>query len=492
MNPTVRLVGLTLLVLAGGRYSFDRLRSFSQIDPFAAFRPPKIYNPEDEIAVVLEGVQLRDYRSGKLVAKADAARIEVSKDRRSFELINVTNGFAPTKENGPTKFTAKRAFYDTFSGNVSVTEKATVTGGNYALNTPSLVYNANTNTIRADQGVMGNAMGGDTSAGSVTLNTETGAYKASGVAWQGNPAKATGTQDEVILKSWRTSAKEVESPGNGSSIQILKDASATDGEVLLKAPLIERNTKTDVITGTGRCFYYSAKANMVADKIVIYRDEKKAVLTGNVIVLSKPKDESTATYTPEPEKIPDRPDLKADAMEKPKRTYGPTPEEKELDKKLRDGNTARRFPLLIGADKVTYWYRKGERHAEIEGNPQARQELGKGRWRHIWTTTAYYDGENETLLAKSAEGKRDTRMKNSYGDDLTAREFFMHTSEGDDRYKGKDMDGDVIQEGGDEDDPRGNQNPTPPMRIGAQEAKPTPPPTTTPPAKEPEKKTGTR
>ncbi|CAN5731839.1 hypothetical protein BH11ARM2_BH11ARM2_18200 [soil metagenome] len=488
MSPvTVRLSLLTLLVLGGGRYTYDRLKAFSQIDPFAAFRAPKLSGQDDQVGVVLEGVDMRDYRSGKLVGKAHAKRIDVGKDRRNFVLTDVTDGLAPTK-NGPAKFTAKRANYDASSGFVTVTQKATVEGKGYALNTTNLVYNDQNKLLQAQQGVAGKVMNGDAKANNVTLNVDSGAYKMKDPRWEGRLDKfQDAPSNEETLKTWKITADDTTFAGNGSTVETYTNGSASDGEILIKGPKIERDRKTDVLTATGRCFYYSAKANVVADKIVVFRKEKKAVLMGNVILLSKPKDESTAKYIPKEETIPDRPDAKADGMDKPTMTKGPTQEEKDLDKKLRDGGTVRRFPLLIGADKVTYWYRKGERHAEVEGNPQARQELGKGRWRHIWTTTALYDGEKETLLAQSAPGKKDARMKNSYGDDLTAREFLLHTSEGDDRYNGKDIDGNVVGEGNEDD---GDKKPTPPTRIGGKDEKPTPPPAT-PPVKDPDKKTGT-
>ncbi|RYG30335.1 hypothetical protein EON81_25110 [bacterium] len=478
LSPTFRTLGLVLLLIGGGRVTYDRLRTFSQIDPFAAFRAPK-QTSSDNVAVILEGVKMRDYRSGKLVAKADAGRIEVGKDRRSFTLFDIKDGLAPTKE-GPAKFTARRAYYDSVSKVFSVTDKGTVQGKNYALNSNNLIYDENRKTLRADMGVNGKIFQGDAGARVITMNTDTGAFKMMDPRWAGDPGQIS--QEVKGAKKWNIRAAVTEY--DGKDISIHTDGSATDGEILVKGPKIEHVRSTDVITSTGRSFYYSAKANIVADKIVVYRKEKRAVLTGNVILLSKPTEEST-DYEPKEEPIPGRPDLKADAMEKPVITNGPTAEEKELDKQLRDGKTIRRFPLLIGADKVVYWYQKGERRAEITGNPQARQEIGKGVWRHIWTYEAFYDGEKETLLAKSSEGKKEARMKNSKGDDMTAREFFLHTKEGDDRYSGKDFLGDIVS---DEETENGEAEPTPPVRIGGKAETGSPTGPTKPPVKPPGKR----
>ena len=63
-----------------------------------------------------------------------------------------------------------------------------------------------------------------------------------------------------------------------------------DGDSIVTAPEVERNTKTDVVTCEGPVKYWSAKANLVCDHMVIYRKEKRAVLTGSVVMYVKPED----------------------------------------------------------------------------------------------------------------------------------------------------------------------------------------------------------
>lgn len=137
-------------------------------------------------------------------------------------------------------------------------------------------------------------------------------------------------------------------------------------------------------------------------------------------MLVKPKEEE-ANYSPKEEDIPPFRPLVPDSVKGGEGTFGPTPEERALDKKLREGDNVREFPTVVTADRIEYFYRKGERRATITGNPQARQEFAKTRWRQVWTHTALYDGEAETLRLTSRDGKMETRFKNSIGDDLVAK-----------------------------------------------------------------------
>ncbi|HZH99426.1 MAG TPA: hypothetical protein VEX38_10685, partial [Fimbriimonadaceae bacterium] len=216
--------------------------------------------------------------------------------------------------------------------------------------------------------------------------------------------------------------------------EIYTNGSASDGEIMVKAPRIEREKKTDVITATGKVYYFSEKANIVCDKAVIYQKEKRAVLTGNVRMLVKPKDQEKLDFTevaPFEPLVPnkvlnDRPAPPPSAQAQ---------QEKDLDDELRSSKTVRKYPVKVQAARVEYWYAKGQRKATITGNPQARQELAGGRWRHIWTHQAFYDGEKETLRLVSDKDKRDTRMKNSIEDDLVAQAVTISTREEDEDYE---------------------------------------------------------
>jgi hypothetical protein len=135
------------------------------------------------------------------------------------------------------------------------------------------------------------------------------------------------------------------------------------------------------------------------------------------------------------------------AKDRPPAPPGKSDDEKKLDDEVRSGKTTRKYPILVLADKVEYWYAKGSRHAVITGSPQARQELAGGRWRYGWTHEAFYDGEKETLRMVSTEGKKDTRVKSSLGDDFVADTATVSTQEDNDEMSADGIVGDFYQEG---------------------------------------------
>jgi hypothetical protein len=190
------------------------------------------------------------------------------------------------------------------------------------------------------------------------------------------------------------------------------------------------------------------------------------VLTGNVFLLAKPKEE-VPNYKPTEEELPPFKPMVPDevkANRPPAPESGPSPDEKKLDDKLRDGGSLRDYPLVITGNEVEYWYRKGERRATIRGNPQARQDIPGGRWRHVWSYEAYYDGEKESLRAVSKAGERTVRIKNSLGDDLTGLSVTLSTKEGDSQYSGEKLKGTVTADA--EDDPREKSGDKPGAKKG--------------------------
>jgi lipopolysaccharide export system protein LptA len=225
-----------------------------------------------------------------------------------------------------------------------------------------------------------------------------------------------------------------------TSIAYFTDATATDGEIIVKAPELEHNRKTDVVVVTGGATYYSPEANLFADKVTVYRKEKRAILEGHVRMLVKAEADQDKPAKVEP--IPELKRVDPDSFTIAPTELPQTPEQKKAIEDLRSTDTAKQFPTQVIADYVEYFYGKGNRKANIKGNPQARQDFTNGNWRHVWSDHAFYDGEKNlmTLYAENAEKNR-ARMKNSYGDDLDALWFLLSTKQDDEYNKGKDMKG---------------------------------------------------
>jgi len=457
----VRNFGLLALASGLGFYAYQGLKDVARTDPFSALRPRQSSGTSDDVLVQLKDVKLRHFKGGKLVTEAAADSVNVNKDRVSFAMKGIHDGKSQT-ERGPVQFSAKSANWNSAIRMLAMNDQARVAGKGFDVTAPNLTIDDQRKLISVPE-----ASG---KFGSGIARVEKFQYHMPSGAWKSGPGRyigslaslpqgaAQGGSDlPVGAKSgtkWDISMQSLGDTGGNEKIQSFNDATATDGEVLIKAPKVTLDRKTDVLTATGRVFYYSGKANLVAEKIVVYRREKRAVLTGNVFLLAKPKEE-VPNYKPSEEELPPFKPMVPDevkANRPPAPESGPSPAEKELDDKLRDGGSLREYPLIVTGTEVEYWYKKGERRAVIRGNPQARQDIPGGRWRHVWSYEAYYDGEKESLRAVSKAGERSVRIKNSLGDDLTGLTVTLSTKEGDSQYSGEKLKGTVTADA--EDDPR--------------------------------------
>ncbi|HVL40330.1 MAG TPA: hypothetical protein VM328_13150, partial [Fimbriimonadaceae bacterium] len=215
----------------------------------------------------------------------------------------------------------------------------------------------------------------------------------------------------------------------------------------------------DVLVAHGPVKYYSAKANIVCNRATIYRRERRAMLTGAVDMLLKPEDQQKLEVVEIP---PFKPVVPEDIAKN--RPPAPVGQDRSLDQEVRDTSTVRRYPVAVTANQIEYWYGRGQRRAIITGQPQARQELPGGRWRYAWAHRATYDGEKEILRMISSDGKKDTRVKTSVGDDIVATWFEMSTKEGEDQWSASGLEGDVYPD--DDDIPPRTTNPPPASLSG--------------------------
>jgi lipopolysaccharide export system protein LptA len=184
-------------------------------------------------------------------------------------------------------------------------------------------------------------------------------------------------------------------------------------------PKIDDDSKTDVITATGgRVAYFSGKADLMADKVIVYRKEKRAEFYGNVVMLVKAKKDQDKPPAEEP--VPDVNLNTETETPKPGEFVTLTPEEKKRYDELRDQKNARDYPFHVAAEKIVYWYAKGSRHATIDGNPRARQDFPDNAWREGWAKTGTYDGEKEFLHLAGDAGKRDAHYRASNKDQFNA------------------------------------------------------------------------
>lgn len=442
-----------LAVMVGGIYALP----FVAKDAFAGYKSPK--GPlGGETGIRMDDVQMRAYDKGNLVAQAHIDRVDVRKDRQFFGLTGIRDGALFTEE-GRVDFRSSTATYDDIAEQMRFDAGVHFSGDDFALHAPRLTLDRHSENWQAPGPVTGTFKGGRLYAMGLKYKMANKEFLAGGpVRWKGKLPQDVAKEVPVgqAKTPWDIEGRNFKTKDN---ISTWTDGRATDGEIIVKAPNIQHDKKGDVLTCTGKVYYFSKKANLVADKAIIYRKEKRAVLTGNVRMLVKPKDKPDLTEQEIPPFRPDVPESIAQG-----RPEAPTPEEtqqqKDLDEALRSAKTVRDYPSMVKSEQVEYWYAKGSRHAIVTGSPEAYQAIGGLRWRRVSAFKGLYDGELETLrMESSAPEKREVRYVSSIGDDMYGWWFLVSTKEDDDAWEGDGVKGQIMT---DEDEiPKEKKTPPP-------------------------------
>lgn len=409
------------------------------VDPFARYRSRAQTDPSKEVGLELRDVKFAMYSGKKLVGSCDADQLLIMRDRNVVEFVNIKKGKL-SSDQGEFAFETPEGTYNRRSETFTALQKSKVTTADMDLAVQGFTYTRRVHRLNSVGKVEGKFFGGTLAASNFVYYPKDKNFSAGPLEWKGDGYKVLKELPGVKQGSkWEIKAAASKTVPGG---YLHKKARATDGEIIVMADEIQQDTKTDVITAKGNVKYFSPKANMICENVVVYRKEKRAVLTGNVTMLVKPSNQEKLEEVEIP---PFRPIVPAEIAQA--RPPAPTPQDKEANKETRQAGSGRKYPTQVWAERIEYWYASGGKKAEISGNPQARQELPGGRWRHVWTQRASYDGQAETLKLVSSAGKKDTRIKNSIGDDLVAEWFLVSTKEGqEDEWEGAGVEGTIFSD----------------------------------------------
>ncbi len=433
------ILGLATATLGGG-YTF--VRKVLAQDPFSALRK-KENALGKEVGMRLEDVNMKVYKDGKLTTQADIDRVDVREDRQFLDLYGLNNGLLFDGSDAY-EFEAKRAMWHASRQVMQVLSGGSLKGEDIDLQVPAFNFDQSRSVLDIPGKLAGRLLKGEIMAASLRYNLETKSGVAGPMEWTG-PATIAFGQGEApvdVGRSWTVSAPNGDTRIKGDLAISVGGVTATDGEIIVLADRVEHDRKTGVLVATGRVRYFATDANLECPKATIYRKERRAVLTGGVTMLVKPEEGQG------PAKVEDLPAFRSYKPDELK--VAPpakrTPEEKKLDEELRSSETARKYPVALRAAEIEYFYKKGERRAIITGRPEAHQALTAGRWRHVWTHHAAYDGEKDRLTLFSSEGNFDTQVKSSLGDDLVAKLVELSTKKGDDELYAKQPRGDIFDD----------------------------------------------
>jgi lipopolysaccharide export system protein LptA len=420
---------LTLIALAAvsgaGYYGYLAAKRVVKSDPLANYKEPPSAQPRN-IAVETTNTTFKRFEAGLPQASCDVQRMEIASNRQVYNFFQVTNG--KVIQDGKTyQFSAERGNWNGFNKLLTINGKSKLKGPKFDLNSTSVAYNEPQQSFTVQGAVKGTLYGGKLEVNRVFYSMRNSSFTTGKGVWSGI-VPAEFQEGSNSRRTWTISSDGSKSTGKDTTAHT--NARATDGEVIIVAPNVTHDRKSEILTCTGRVRYFGAKANLIADKIVVYRKERRAMVTGNVLMLAKPK--SAEDSKPKEEEITP---FVPESVE----GFGKIPVDSEERKKkeelIRSSKNLRDYPLIITAKQIEYWYKKGERRALISGKPQARQELPDKAWRYGWSDTAKYDGEKEILELFSEKGSRNVTMRNSLGDELIAEWASLVTQEGSDEYE---------------------------------------------------------
>ncbi len=433
---------LGLAALGFLKFSSSVIGDYLHRDPFEAFRQPDNIELEARVAIRLEGVSMRHYKGAELIATANADRMDQWKDAQTYDLYGVKNGKFQRDKKSYT-FSASHAQYYSPLKRLDLQADGAVGGKDFELRTEKATFDGMAEVLTIRKPLSGKVSGGDFTAATFDYNLKTEMLQATMISWKGDPGEdAPKKQGQVERTAWKFDAETLETSKTDKDVKIYTNGQATDGEIIVRAPRLEQNKRTDVLIATGGVTYFSGEANVSCQKATIYRKEKRAVLDGKVLMLVKPK-----ARKDDPPKIVEIPPFKPVVPDDIKITRPADPksdaeEQKRIDEKIRSSKNLRDYPMTVFSEKIEYWYGKGSRRAIITGSPQAHQEFEDGTWRQLWADRADYDGEKETMFLQSLKPEsREVRMKNSIGDDFIAFSILASTKEDDETISAKSMKG---------------------------------------------------
>lgn len=418
-RPILITAGILSLGLAG--WYVSNLAHYNPFLNFQAEQPNPLGYP-----IHLQNAELSVWTGAKLQTRANIGSLDVRRDLAIVQANHVTNGLFTSGKN-TFAYEAAGGTYNMDQGQLVATGNSRIKGTDFNISSPGFDYDEKTQLLSVYQNVTGTLSGGNLTAASLRYSLADRSWSTGAIHWVGIPqgklaqtTQATADNpDDDQPHRWDITA--LQSRGlvkDGRQIRTFLQARATDGRLIVEAPTIEQDVKTDVLTCQGPVRYFSAKVDLTCDQAMIYHREDRAVLSGRVVMYFKPKD--AEVLNPQ-DPVPVFQPLTPDQVDKdhPPVPMVMTPTNKKVADDLRSDQTLRKYPATVFADKVVYYYKKGFRKAVITGQPQAQQELTEGTWRRIWGVDAYYNGEAETLRIAGPANAQNVRVKDSIGDDFT-------------------------------------------------------------------------
>ncbi|MEM4407903.1 MAG: hypothetical protein QXI19_04090 [Candidatus Caldarchaeum sp.] len=438
-------LGIVTLIL------YVSVKNFLLLDPFARWRSALQVPFSEAVSAVMENVDVTVYQRTRLVLSFSARRVIHYRQDNRLELMGINEGKLSTQGGSPVFFQAELASYVPSESWVRVAGSPRAWTSDWELTAEVVDLYETQKRLRASGGVRGKYHNGNLKAKILEISYEKGGAYAKDVVWNGfltSFQQSPGATQEK--KPARVSAGVAQYLSNPRR-QIILNGELSTEDWILRADQVERNLETGMIRAVGRCEYRGRDAVLTAPLVIVSEKDERAELTGGVNLLIKPQEEKDDPKKGEPLRFPGQagPSREADRQK----------EQEEWEKRLRDPETLRQYPIVVTCEKAEYFYREGARRAVLQGSVKARQDLTEGVWREMRAPSAVYLEDEELLIFKGSVGKKEVRMINSIGDDLIAEEVTIYTVQGNETLTAKNPEGILML-------PKEQKTPPPTQRVG--------------------------
>ena len=426
IKHTILNLGGWAAFLAVSVVTWQFVDSVVNSDALSAYRqrPSEL---SDRDGVIVKDFQLKSYVGDRLATEVLVDEATIWTDRSTIELVGLRDGKFYGEDKKEYMFTAGRAEYGTYAKSILAKDGVRIWNKSMDLKSAGFLYDHVGKQVQVNGDVTGKLDEGDLISKNVVLYLDPDSISTGELSWKGMLELQSGQKTPWQVNAEKSTIK------NGIYTYI--KARGQDKDTLVISDKMVWDREKDIVTAEGNVQYFGVDANMSCDKAVIERKIGKATLTGKVVnMLVKPED-SAPKQTGIPPVVPLVPD--SIASSRPQQGGG------NQDDPVRSSDNIRQYPIAMRAEKIEYWYRKGERRAILTGDPFARQELGALQWREVSANKAEYDGEAEYLVLRSA-GTQRVRLKNSTGDDLTATYMKVSTQKGNDEMEAEGLTGTVM------------------------------------------------
>lgn len=371
------------------------VQTVRQQDPFARFSRDFAQSGLGDVGVRLENVEMLFRHDNEPIAQFSARRVDMHRTRDFWWVYEVRDAklyqdgklFAKASADYLEYRSHRQEVYVSGSPRFTLLKNRWLKDKPIQATVPAMLWNLKNRTLQSEGAVQLQWEGGRAETESVSMNLAKNSIEL-GVGFirlttasiptrlstllpvkAGNTPQNNRKQQRELKITWKGRAR------NQNEILKVSDLQVLDGDTEMNAKSAELDNEQQHVTATGNLLMKDPRAELTGDKLEAWLDEKRALLTGSVRLLVKPKENG--------EQKP---------AEEKKTETRPQPPDEEEKFTLED---VKKYPIVVTCDRIEYLYRK--KTANLTGSLKATQTLKNGKIRTLTAEKAEYDQKKEVL-----------------------------------------------------------------------------------------------